>query len=738
MTFRSRVFKNLVLVLACSTSAAAEPDYSCKAYQNEYVLTYTEAKRLPPTNSQFRIRTNIFPNNVSVYYIRPRQDPDFALLRNCAQIKDECQKVSAQLSNEYSLDRSKLTCEINRVQTALAPPNDPKFNKQWYHYNNGTQPSVEGSWTNVPGKAGEDIDSLEAWDLLKSWPAPESKIIVAVLDTGSNLVHTDLKQNLFKNPTEHPGDRNNDGCPGLCGVDDDQDGLIDEDSSNCQLQPDGSGIIVFPGGSIPCNFDQKYSADDNEDGYIDDLFGYNTFEPTKPPIDDESHGSYTSSLIAAVSENSIGISGFDRSSEILKIISIKVLNKNGQGTTSSIVDGLSYLSNYAKKLPEKESHLVANISLGGPAYSYAQYAALSALQSQGVIMVIAAGNGYTDGIGDNNDSSPYAYYPASYDLENIISVGATDGKGAKAGFSNYGPKTVDLFAPGVSLISYDKDGNEYIASGTSGAAPIVTGGIAMAWAYFPSYSAQEIKAALLATVDENSLIKNLSVSGGRFNFNTLLIALDEASKDPPIPDPSPEPSVDPSPEPSPDPTTEPSPYPTTEPSPEPSVDPSPEPSPEPSPDPTTGPNVSPSPEPTGSSDNSSNTDNNDTPDDNEEPKPTSPNDSSDKNDQSVIESKLNVSIENLNSKKGALILNMPDIVEEYSVAVLAKKSKPGKTKALWKKQKVYKNESGYSLKFKSKNKSAFYRVYFTNSKNGKTLEYLVKVKKSKIKLLKLL
>lgn len=208
-------------------------------------------------------------------------------------------------------------------------------------------------------------------------------------------------------------------------------------------------------------------VDDNvpANGYIDDLHGWDFFSDDSDPSDEDGHGTHTAGTVGAVAGNSLGIAGVCRSCQLMIL---RFLGPNG-GTTSDAIASLQYaVANGAT---------VSNNSWGGGPYSQALYDAIEAAGDAGHIFVAAAGNSSR-----NNDFSPT--YPASYDLNNIIAVAATNNRDAIASFSNYGATTVDLGAPGLDIASSYWDpatpaDDYWWSSGTSMAAPHVAGVVAL-------------------------------------------------------------------------------------------------------------------------------------------------------------------------------------------------------------------------------------------------------------------
>lgn len=177
--------------------------------------------------------------------------------------------------------------------------------------------------------------------------------------------------------------------------------------------------------------------DDDSNGWIDDVHGIDTdvANPDGDPMDDNGHGTHVAGTIGAVSNNGTGVAGMNWN---VQLMALKAFDANGD--SADVLTAWEYaLDNGAT---------IINNSWGGPANA-ALYDAIAANPS---LFVCAAGNGDTDGIGDNNDGAQ-PFYPASYALPNIISVGASDSKDQRASFSNYGAVSVDVFAPGVSIVS---------------------------------------------------------------------------------------------------------------------------------------------------------------------------------------------------------------------------------------------------------------------------------------------
>ena len=247
--------------------------------------------------------------------------------------------------------------------------------------------------------------------------------------------------------------------------------------------------------------------DDDNNGYIDDINGWDFVNGDNDPFDDNDHGTHVSGTIAAVGNNGIGVVGVNWSAQIMPL---KFLSARGSGSTADAISALDYAVMMGAR--------ISNNSWGGGAFSQALFDSIAAAQSAGHLFVAAAGN---DGV--DTDASPS--YPASYDLDNIISVAATDDNDALASFSNFGAISVDLGAPGVSILS-STPGNTYSSfSGTSMATPHVAGSAALLLAEDSTLSLIELKAAILDSADAIAALAGITVTGGRLNVANAINGL---------------------------------------------------------------------------------------------------------------------------------------------------------------------------------------------------------------------
>lgn len=302
-----------------------------------------------------------------------------------------------------------------------------------------------------------DVNAPEAWNVFTGDP----NFLIADFDTGIDYNHSDLANNVWTNPGEIPG----------------------------------NGI------------------DDDGNGYIDDVHGYDAVNNDGDPMDDNNHGTHTAGTLGGEGNNANGVAGVNWH---CKIVSIKVFNASGNGSDADILEGMQYLAQTGAR--------VSNHSWGGGASQDGSnwpsfYAACKALGEQGHLMVCSAGNS-----NNNNDViNGAANVPASFDLPNIISVAALTSAGARSSFSSYGLTTCDLAAPGSGVLS-SIPGNGYaFFSGTSMAAPHVTGGAALLWAYHPGLNATDIKARILGNTKPVPAMAGLCVTGGMLNLAAIIV-----------------------------------------------------------------------------------------------------------------------------------------------------------------------------------------------------------------------
>lgn len=295
------------------------------------------------------------------------------------------------------------------------------------------------------GLLNADINIEPAWAL-----GTATSIVTAVIDTGVDYTHPDLASNIWSNTDEVVG----------------------------------NGI------------------DDDGNGFVDDVRGWDFVNNDNDPMDDNGHGTHVAGTIGAVGNNGIGVTGVAWTASIMPL---KFLDQSGSGSLSDAIKAIQYARVNGAK--------IINASWGGGGFSSALQSAISQFITSGGLFVAAAGNEAT-----NNDVTPS--YPANY--QGVISVGASTRTDTRARFSNYGT-SVDVFAPGQSILS-TLPGNRYGSlSGTSMATPQVAGALALLWGQNPTLSATTISQALINSTD--NVLRASNSTHGRINVGAAATSL---------------------------------------------------------------------------------------------------------------------------------------------------------------------------------------------------------------------
>ena len=276
--------------------------------------------------------------------------------------------------------------------------------------------------------------------------------------------------------------------------------------------PDLVDNIATNSREIPNN-----GVDDDANGYIDDYYGYDFINNDSNPLDDHYHGTHCAGTVGAKGNNSRGVTGVNWT---VKLMPIKVLNASGSGTLASVAAGM----NYAVKRGVK----IMSMSLGTSSYSSTLQNAVINARNSGVLVVAAAGN-------SSQDTDLYPQYPSALPQDNILAIAASNSSDTLAYFSNYGANTVDLAAPGDSILSTYIGGQYAYASGTSMAAPHVAGMAALLLAVNPNLSYSSIKSILIGTVDPIPSMSGKLTSGGRANLFKAVVQAQTGQTPTPLP-----------------------------------------------------------------------------------------------------------------------------------------------------------------------------------------------------------
>ena len=373
-------------------------------------------------------------------------DTGFGTFARLETNKGLSDKAMQTLANNPDIEYIEPNYIISLESVKGEAPKDASFSKQWGLSNNGKNGGIFS-----PGIAGEDINAMKAWDITKG-ATGDKTIKIAVIDTGVEYTHPDLKAQMDVNLAELNG---------------------------------------------------KPGVDDDGNGYVDDIYGYDFANKDGDPADGHGHGTHCAGVIGA-GHNNIGVAGVMAN---VKIVAIKFLSDKGSGETIDAIAAIDYAI--------KRGVNVMSNSWGGGDKEQSLLDAITAAEQAGITFVAAAGNE-----SNNNDSTPS--YPANYDVSNVISVGSYTSAGAKSSFSNYGLKTVHVTAPGSTILSTYK-GSYANLSGTSMATPHVSGVVGLLLSKEPGLTPAEIRERLIRTSTQTTKLKSSSLSGGRVDAYRALM-----------------------------------------------------------------------------------------------------------------------------------------------------------------------------------------------------------------------
>lgn len=376
--------------------------------------------------------------------------------------------VSATMPGEGSFYSPGDEAVSTTVLHAAAFSDDSSFVDQWYLRNTGQ----------TGGTPSSDINIADAWDATTG----SRSVVVAILDSGIDLAHPDLADNIWINPGEVADD----------------------------------GI------------------DNDDNGFIDDLHGWDFVDFDSDPTDDYFHGTHMAGLIGAVGDNLIDIAGVNWS---VSLMPVKMLDFRGDGRIGNAAAAIDYITMMKRDFGVPV--VAINASFGGIAFSQTLHDAIEAAVAEDMLFVTVAGN-----TGDDLDAEPR--YPASEPSGRVITVAATDDEDVLTSFSSVGAMTVDLAAPGRDILSttpttetpgMTRNGvsaNSGYLSGTSMSAALVSGTVALLKSHLPNASVDQIRDAIFASVDQLDSLATTTITGGRLNVAAAISSLDEIVNDPPV------------------------------------------------------------------------------------------------------------------------------------------------------------------------------------------------------------
>jgi thermitase len=341
-----------------------------------------------------------------------------------------------------------LTGSVREHASSLAP-RDPLYGKLWGLNNTGSnEPDRNGGQSTTPGIQGADIDAEKAWGITRG----SKRVVVAVIDTGIDYHHPDLKNNMWINEKEIPGNR----------------------------------------------------IDDDNNGYIDDVYGWNAQMDNGNPMDGNAHGTHCAGTIGAEHNNGIGVAGVMSD---VSLMGVKFLSDEGSGNLADAVEAIDYAT--------KMNVDIMSNSWGGGGFSQSLEDVIKAAKNKGIVFVAAAGNESS-----NNDSRPS--YPASYQVDNVISVASHTAQDSLSSFSCYGRRSVHVAAPGSNVLSTTPRGEYKVFSGTSMATPHVSGVIGLLLSETGRLPVLEVRNRLMATSVPGAAYRKTVASGGRVNVYNFL------------------------------------------------------------------------------------------------------------------------------------------------------------------------------------------------------------------------
>ncbi len=302
-------------------------------------------------------------------------------------------------------------------------------------------PQFGRQWGLYNPSTGVDIGAVNAWSVTTGNPGN----IVAIIDSGIDTTNPDFAGRLWTNPGEIAGN----------------------------------------------------GVDDNHDGYVDDVHGWNFLNGNNnlSDADLDSHGTHVAGILGATGNNGYGVAGVDWNARLMVL---KFIGPNGTGDISNAIQAIYYAVGHGAR--------VINASWGQPDGSQALYDAIQYAGLHGAVFVMAAGNDAAD----NDYSYPYASLDT---LSNVIMVASVDATGRLSSSSNYGPNSVDIAAPGVNIRS-DVTGGFANLTGTSMAAAFVSGVASLVVGLHPEYTAAQVVQVVLSTARPLAGVQGLVTTGG--------------------------------------------------------------------------------------------------------------------------------------------------------------------------------------------------------------------------------
>ncbi|RJP66410.1 MAG: T9SS C-terminal target domain-containing protein [Ignavibacteriales bacterium] len=385
-------------------------------------------------------------SNISIKYFAKGLGKESDALVNIIKVETDSDLSQSELENIFSSVADVEYVQKSNTYKIDIIPDDEHLSEQWGLVN---------------------TNSFSAWDITKG----SDTVVVGVIDTGIDYLHEDISSNIFINKNEDLNVNNKLDAADLNGIDDDNNGFVDD--------------------VIGWDFTDRQ-------GFPFDSTGGDYLNWDNNPLDDNGHGTNVAGIIAAESNNKIGISGIAPN---VKLLNLRAFDPTGNGEEDDVAAAILYAV--------KQKVKVINMSFGDASFSLVLKDVINYAYNKGVILIASAGN----------DGKNILHYPSGY--SEVLSVGASTKEDYIANFSNYG-STIDLIAPGSEIFT-TAIGNGYTSiAGTSAAAPFVSG-VAALIKSVKNFSPDEVYQVLKSTSDDIQPVGWDDRSGaGRLNaFNAL-------------------------------------------------------------------------------------------------------------------------------------------------------------------------------------------------------------------------
>lgn len=391
------------------------------------------------------------------------------------------------------------------AMTIQAVPNDERY----------TDGSLWGMYGDASSPANQyGSQAAEAW---AQGHTGSMTNVIGVIDTGIDYTHPDLYLNIWLNQREIPTSLR----ASLADID--RDGLITfrdlNGSANASYVLDYNGNGRIDAGDLLNDIRWENGVDEDGNGYLDDLIGWDFVGNDNDPMDGIGHGTHVAGTIGALGGNGIGVVGVNWNVQLVPLQIFSATDAFAGGTAA--VNYFTTAAISARAAGSAENFIATNNSWGGGWYEQTLLDAITAAARQDILFVGVAGNERR-----NNDEWPS--YPDGYSTapttgyEAVIAVAAITNTGSLSYFSNFGTTSVDIAAPGSDIWSLLPSGEYRSASGTSMATPHVTGAIALYASLFPNATGAQIREALLSSATFTASLNDLVASDGRLNIPAML------------------------------------------------------------------------------------------------------------------------------------------------------------------------------------------------------------------------